>query len=746
VPPAPGSPSPQSTTQAAAHAEAAAQADAAAPAESGTRLALFGDNPLLLRIAGLVVLSTAAALVVDYLFKSTVAHVVAPARLGSFFARYYAVTNGIALVVQLVITGRLVRRIGVVGAVGVMPFLLLTGGIGALLASGTFYLVLGLKAVDGSMRHSLNRVSTELLYLPLPSGARERGKGFVDSVLCRVVQATTAVVLYFLAMRDLATPRILAFIVVALSVAWLALAATLRRTYLDLFRHALARGGLDPGANVELDFASAEAIVESMASPDPNTVVGAMDVLDLHGRSKLIPALVLYHEADAVLVHALGLFGASKRTDWIPLGERLLNHPREVVRIAAVRALARRGRVEAIRKATDDISSKVQGYAAFHIANGEALADLLEHPLIMVIMRMPGEIGHASRAGLLAAISDSPDARAAPLLLAFAARAEIREDGDTMAQVAAAAARTGDPQFIPIFIARLAQRPGRGAIRDALVAIGEPALDALDEALRDPETPRAVRLHVPRTIACFASQRACDVLLARLTDEKSGFVRYKIVRSLAQLVAGHKLKADRAQVEKEVRHNLEEHLRLLAQRTALASPGPEPADAEAAQAAALLFGLLDDKLLQSSERAFRLLEIAHPHEDIHRVYTATLSRDVRARANAGEFLDALLARRDQQPLRELLRVVLDDASDRARVAHGAALVPGLVHERDEAIAALVDDHDDALAALAAYHALSLGGPKLHAAVHRARETRPSLLALGDRFLAALALAQDPSRA
>jgi len=45
--------------------------------------------------------------------------------------------------------------------------------------------------------------------------------------------------------------------------------------------------------------------------------------------------------------------------------------------------------------------------------------------------------------------------------------------------------------------------------------------------------------------------------------------------------------------------------------------------------------LLDDKLRQSLERTFRLLKIAHPYQDIHRVNIALTSKDLRARAKRG---------------------------------------------------------------------------------------------------------------
>ena len=61
-------------------------------------------------------LSTAAVLTVDYVFKSTAAASIPPAQLGEFFARYYAVMNGVSLVVQLFVAGRIVRMLGLAGA------------------------------------------------------------------------------------------------------------------------------------------------------------------------------------------------------------------------------------------------------------------------------------------------------------------------------------------------------------------------------------------------------------------------------------------------------------------------------------------------------------------------------------------------------------------------------------------------------------------------------------------------------
>jgi AAA family ATP:ADP antiporter len=674
----------------------------APPAPTKRPTTLVRENPFLLRIAGMVAISTAAVLIVDYLFKATAVRHVPPARLGDFFARYYAGMNGLSLVVQVLLAGRVIRRFGVIASAGIMPMFLLGGGAATVLGGGLLLLVLGLKTVDGGLRYSVHRVATELLYLPLPEEARDHGKGLVDGVLGRVVQAVTAIFLYVLAMRSLATPRLLALGVTLLAAGWLAMAASLRRPYLDLFRRALAAGHIGPHVEIqELDLPSAEALVETMASPDPAAVVAAIDVLVQHRRVKLVPALVLYHDAPQVLVHALEVLGESPRTDWVPLAMKLLSHPREPVRIAAVRALAKKGHFEALEQAAADLSSRVQAYANFHLALRDAETPLTEHPLIDVILHMPGDIGRAYRRGLLAAASDAPDERSVDLLLALARKPDLEADEDATTQLARAFGVVKSERFLPVMVTHLATREGREGIRDALVAMGDPALDALDRALRGEETPRRVRLHIPQSISRFGSQRAADILSDAVVNQKDGLVRYKALRALGQLVTSGGVRIDRVRMEEAAKRNLEEHLRLLSFRAALAGGRMED------EAGRLLAGLLDDKLRQSMERVFRLLNVAHPREDIRRVHAAALSNDARARANAGEFLDALLARRDQQALRDLIRIVVDFATDTERVARAAGEGRVLARTRPAALRMLVEDHDDALAALAAQHALAI---------------------------------------
>jgi AAA family ATP:ADP antiporter len=690
-----------------------------------------GYVKLLAAAAGL---GTAAVLVVDYLFKSVAAREIPMEDLGAFFATYYAVQNGVSLVVQILVAGFVMRRFGVVNAVLGLPSLLVVAGAGVLLAGQNLGAVLAAKGVDGALRHSLHRVSNELLFLPMPSDLRDRAKPVIDTVFGRGVQAVTAAAILALGAMGWATPRVLGGIVVGLSLAWGVAALMVRRPYVDLFRKALSLGQIEPTGRGELDLASVEALMESLSSREEERVLAALDVLVDSGRSRLVPGLILYHENPKVLERALAVLPAPGRRDWIPLAERLQTHASAAVRAEAVRALASAGITEAVARALDDASEVVRAYALFFLAHGRG-AD--EEPLgdrrIIGILDAPGPDGVRARSALLGVIGEHGDARWTSVVAEVLAR--DRKKGLDAALAAAAIERVRDPSFVPYLVSLLGARDGRTAVREALVEIGPMAFDALVAAMRNPKTDPRIRLHLPRTLSRFGTQQAVDVLTERLAKEENGGVRFKILRGLGRLAADASkassgLRFDRVAFETETLRNLQEHLRLTGLRLAL----DEEVDGEALRETSggmVLVGLLEDKVRQSLERAFRCLNIAHRHEDIHGVYAALKSSDKRARANALEFLDALPLR--VTGLRELLRVVVDDLPPVERVRRSSGLVPQPAPVGPiDAIRRLLDDPDPLLAALAGYHALDLGVIALHADVDRVFDARPDLRELGGR--------------
>jgi hypothetical protein len=416
-----------------------------------------------------------------------------------------------------------------------------------------------------------------------------------------------------------------------------------------------------------------------------------MDALVRRGHARLIPALILHHDDERVLARALAIFGASARKDWFTLAARLLDHPSEALRLEAARALARHGRLD-VARVLGAPSPRLAGYAALHRALAEGAPDLAAHPSVAPLLAPEQQ---EAQLGLLMAIADLPPQGPLSTLLHRLARLRPADDGAAATELLARAiARHPDPQMIPLLVDRLAVRAAREPVRQALLSIGKPALEAVWAALGDPTREHRLRIHLPNTLGRFGGNDAGDRLLRIIESDRDGRIRYKALRALGRL-AGRGVRVSRPRAERLAVLTLDEHLRLRALRAAFDGPG-----APDTTAGHLLMGLLDDKLRQALDRTFRLLAIAHPHEDLHRAYVAARSTDPFARANAVELVSALLFRRDQGRLRQLVVEALDD---RAPDVPGPSL--------DQVLPELAADPDVTLSTLAAL-ARPAGGTEL----------------------------------
>jgi AAA family ATP:ADP antiporter len=666
-------------------------------------------HPFVRRLALLVAASTLAAILLDFDFKWTVARVVTPDRVGPFVARFYALQSLTSLVAQLALARVLVRRLGVAWSISVVPTVVFGGATLALLSGGTAIAVLVLKAVDATLRQSVYRMTMELAYLPLPTSTRTRAKPLIDGALVRTVQGVVGLALLAGGAGGALSPRSLIVALIAGAGLWLLASRGIRSPYLALLRGTVGSGS---GGRVPepdpLDLQSAEALLGHLSDEDALVVVGAMNALARRGGPRLIPGLILLHEQEAVLTRALAIFAESEREDWIARGRRLLRDPREGVRMAAARALASHGRLEA-RDLAEDVSPRVRGYAALYLALEAQDRDALGDPNVARILG--GDDSEEERLGLLAAIADaSPDERLVPLLADLAARRWSLPGA--AAEIGRAAASQRAVSLIPALIARLSVREGRENVRAALLSFGPAALEGLRVALADPSSPRDLRIHIPSTLARFGSRRAADLLLQAIETDFDGMVRYKALRALGRLVAERGIRSHRGRVERLALSNLVEYFRLLGLRARLDSTPPWAPEPRVRRELTerLLLGMLDDKLRQSLERAFRLLKIAYPREDLHGVHVAYVSPDKRKRAHAVEFLDALLRRKDQARLRLLLRAGAEEPSLDESLQHASAHLPERPPKsREEALERLVRDADLTLAGLAKLHTAARAG-------------------------------------
>ena len=492
---------------------------------------LFRREPYVTRLAGLVLVASVAVTLGDFVFKTEVARHVAAGDLGRFFATFYAVLNALALAVQVVFMGWILRAFDVHRALWALPLLMLGGAAGVVFGGGLLAGIL-LKGADGTLRPSLNRTSTELLFLPIPDGLRSRVKPAIDVIGQRGGQAVASV--FILAELSLGRGDVLAVSVAVLCVAWIAAIAELRPHYVEMFRRALREGILEAqGGLPELDLASLEALFASLNSRDDAEVVAALDLLAAEGRAHLVPVLILYHPTPAVVLKALELFEDSGRADFVPVAERLLGHADPEVRAAALRVLSSAAPDDArLRTAIGDTSHLVRATALASLLAGVG-PDADPEPLVEVILS--DRTVEARRA--LARVTQK---RPVPAFVPLLHRLAHEMDPEIQVAVARAAGSLKDPSFLPVLLEQLRQETVREDARHALRAFGSDGLLFLERALDDPHLPQEIRRHIPRAIASFPPRGATQVLQKHLLREQDGMVRFRILRALGRVATRHR--------------------------------------------------------------------------------------------------------------------------------------------------------------------------------------------------------------
>jgi AAA family ATP:ADP antiporter len=653
-------------------------------------LALLEGDAYVRGLAVLVLVSTVALTLGDYVFKSAVARAVPAAQLGTFFGGFYTVLNVLALVAQVVLGGWLFRAVGLHRALWVLPVLVFVGASGVALGGGLVAALL-LKGSDGTLRNSLHRTGTELLYLPLADGVRAQAKPLIDLVGQRGGQALASLLILaetLLRRGD----TLVAGASAALSLVWIARIADLKGLYLDLFRSALREGTLRPAVDLPpVDLVSLETLFAALNSTDDHEVVAAMDLLADAGKARLVPALILHHPSQRVVLRALELFASAGRVDFLPVAERLGRHADAEIRAAALRAGTRvRPEELYLRAAGADPSPLVRAAAAVGLEAGGWGGDEVRAALEGLVADGSEETSLA----LARAIAAQPSPVFEEPLLRLADSTSER----TLVAVARAMGAVRSPRFLPALLAFLGRREVRAAARGAFLAHGDEGLSFLDQALGDHGMPVELRRNIPRTIALFPPAAAAAVLARHVLGEPSGAVRYRILRGMNRLAASPEVRFDPALLRSATDATMAGVFRLLHWRSVL-EEGAKGRPGRSTPGHDLLIQLLRDKEEQAIERLLRLLALQHRDEDFKRIHRGLRSSDARARASSRELLENVLepARRDP------VLAVVDDGGDAARLARAGAVYVAEPLGYEDVLALILEAGGESLRCVAAHH-------------------------------------------
>jgi AAA family ATP:ADP antiporter len=147
----------------------------------------------LLSIVGIVGLYEIVSTILDFQFTSTIDHYLQGPAIGQQFATVFAITNTVAMLVQLFLTSFVMSRLGVGVALLVLPMAILAVSAG-FTALPILWVGSLLNTADNGFSYSINQSAKESLYVPTTKDEKYKAKAFIDMFVQRFAKAIAVVV------------------------------------------------------------------------------------------------------------------------------------------------------------------------------------------------------------------------------------------------------------------------------------------------------------------------------------------------------------------------------------------------------------------------------------------------------------------------------------------------------------------------------------------------------------------------
>ncbi|MCB1846215.1 MAG: putative Ig domain-containing protein [Halieaceae bacterium] len=205
-------------------------------------------NRYLLLIAGMIVLLNwvnttgeylLAQLVIDHVdgLIATDPGLDKSALIAGFYGNFFSIVNALSLLLQMFLVSRVIARVGVRGALLILPVIALAG-YGLMVFMPIFGMIRLVKIVENATDYSLMNTARHSLFLPLAPVEKYQAKMAIDAFFWRFGDLVQALAVYIgLNLLDFQA-RQFAILNMALAVLWVVLAVQIGRRYLSLERVA----------------------------------------------------------------------------------------------------------------------------------------------------------------------------------------------------------------------------------------------------------------------------------------------------------------------------------------------------------------------------------------------------------------------------------------------------------------------------------------------------------------------------
>jgi AAA family ATP:ADP antiporter len=624
----------------------------------------IANSPYLKIIVVLLALSNVVTMVVGIQFGAVVQHAFpAKNQIASFMGSVSACFSLMAFLLQVLAGSRLVEKFGVRIMLLALPTALLGGTLVLLAYPLALWAGLVLKGSDYTLRYSVDRATTELLYLPLPQSTKSEVKALIDMVMQRLADGVGALLVLFVTVALKGGQAGLCVLDLILLAAWMRTALQARTQYRkEVSKIFLAGPEPLPKPVIQEVFsesASVASLRTMLASPDEEVVLTAIQMAVDLGRPGWISADLAAHRSPRVRAKALESAPLSEEG----LLERVKKENDPTVRASAMLRVGRESSGVGLRGGgllrfleAPDLRLRLAALVALARQDSEIPAGTIKKALQRFTTELAAEAGDWEE--VAEALGDISSPEAVELHLGL-----LQHANPTVKKAAIlSAGRAGHRELVPFLIPLLRDARWGPDVRLCLREYGPRILGTLADVLKDPGEEIEIRRSIPLVLAYLPQQESADILLDGLFDY-DGLLRYRAIRALGKLrLLNPRLRFDREKIGMVLR---EESGSAIWCRQALAALYPQGSSHD------LLEQLLKDKVSRGKDRVFRLLALLLPPTAAISALLAMAEGDRLKRAAVAEFLDDVLPGK----FRESVLAVIEP---KAQLLRSAQTVPQIL--------------------------------------------------------------------
>jgi len=621
---------------------------------------IFGSKHLLY-IAGIIIVAGIISNLVDYQFNAVASEVISdPDKLTAFFGFWFSNISIFSLIIQLFLTGIILKKLGVNSTLYFLPAIITIGAL-AILISPVLWAAVLVKVGEGSFKQSINKSGMELLVLPIPAAIKDKTKTFIDVFVDNLATGIAGLSLILLTVILKFEVQYISMIVIILCVLQFLQIKAVKKEYIESFRLAIEKRSIDlSDLKINIKDSSLAPIFHRVFKEGNNKQILYLLKL-MEGRidgefSQYLKPLLIESSSD-IKAQIFRMSSNESEQDFTSQAQGMVFHSDPNVRFEAMDYLVRCATDPApvldsfLKENKPEVISTAIKCAAIEYRRNESKIDIKEYFDRTFDNIKPEDLDIETRVALDKCKAEVIGIAKEPGLYSYLFDLFDHESLSVTVSAIENAGETQDPDFIPLLLKYLSRRQTKNSARNALASYGDIVVNKLGSFLEDENQSDDLRINMAKILGKINTPKSLDYLQSNLSVSNI-IIRYQVIKALNKhRNRNRSLRLNNNALETALIREfdyydhlssiLREHIGFhdIAQRKS-----PESVESHEVKynAFKLLKKALDERIAYNLERIFRLLALKYPSNDIYNAYMAVVGNKPENQANALEFIDNIL--------------------------------------------------------------------------------------------------------